>query len=95
MTDFYENWKKQSEAYKPKEVDQGVLWLKQMALMSPHFKELRDDPKQISVNERWMNAFGQMCYDLGRTNIDQDSYDQGFNAAWQEVAKRLDMTIDD
>lgn len=88
---FYEEWQKKSKEYKPKSVDQGVLWLKQMALMSPHFKDLRDAPNPISFSELWINAFGQMCYDLGLNRIDENSYERGYNDAMLSVATKLGM----
>ena len=85
MTSFYDEWKKKSEEYKPsKETDQSVLWLKQMAIMSPHFKELYVAEPQIKFNEMWVNAFGQMCYDMGTKCIDKYSYNKG---RWDERVK--------
>jgi len=95
MTDWYDDWKKKSEAYKPNEPDQGVLWMKQMALMSPHFKELRDRENKISVNEHWMNAFGQMCYDMGTQRIDDRSYEMGYAKARKDIADLLGFSEED
>jgi hypothetical protein len=92
MTDWYDDWKKKSEAYKPaKETDQGVLWLKQMALMSPHFKEVREGKSNVS--EAFLNACMQMAYDMGTQRIDEKSYDRGYQTAWNEVADKLGFEL--
>jgi hypothetical protein len=60
-----------------------------MAILSPHFKELRDSQSKIQVNELWMNALCQMCYELGSKAVDKTSYDAGYEAAMKEVANKL------
>ena len=89
MTDWYDNWKKQSEQYKPSsETAQNVLWLKQMALMSPHFKQVRDAGKE-NVTESFLNACMQLAYERGTQYVDQNSYERGYEAAMQAVAEKL------
>jgi len=94
MTDWYEKWKKESVNYKPsEETSQAVLWLKQMALMSPHFEEVKGG-KDI-VSESFLNACMQLAYDRGRQNIDQESYDRGWDDARKDVAKSLGFNYED
>lgn len=96
MSDFYAKWKKDSEAYKPSpETDQHVLYLKQMALMSPHFKEARDGTPLVS--EKFLNACMQLAYLRGSARVEQSSYEKGYEAAMQEVARKLgfDCTSED
>ena len=95
MSSFYEKWKEESKNYKPQAPDQGVLWLKQMAMMSPHFQELRNGESKISINEHWMNAFGQMCYDLGYKRMDERSFDAGYRKAMQDVAEKLGFSYEE
>lgn len=88
MSDVYEKWKKDSEKYQPpKETEQHVLFLKQMALMSPHFKNLREG-KEI-VTESFLNACMQMAYDRGCARIEERSLEVGYEKAWKEVADKL------
>lgn len=95
MTDWYDQWKKKAQAYKPaKETAQNVLWLKQMALMSDHFKHLKDDPKH-NVSEAFLNACMQLAYDSGSQYVDQKSYDRGYAQARREIAETLGFTDED
>ena len=89
MADWYDKWKKESENYKPAaETAQNVLWLKQMALMSPHFKEKREEGKK-NVTEAFLNSCMQLAYERGIQYVDMDSYDRGYEAAWGVVAEKL------
>ena len=93
VMDFYEKWKEESKAYKPKkETAQHVLWLKQMALMSPHFEESRKGKDIIS--EPFLNACMQMAYDRGRELIDERSFRLGKAAAMKEVAEKLGLSCE-
>lgn len=91
MSEFYEQMRKDAENYKPaKEISQNVLYYKNMALMSPHFKDIREE-KPECISEPLLNACMQLAYEKGRTGIEQASYDRGYYKAWQEVAEKLGM----
>jgi hypothetical protein len=94
MADFYEEWKAQAKAYKPKEVTQSTLWLKQMALMSPHFEPIKNSDDAHLINEKFLNSCMQLAYDQGATRIDEESYNRGYDKAMQDVAEKLGMKWD-
>lgn len=93
MSDFYDKWRKQAESYKPKkETDQNVLWLKQMAIMSPHFKHLDEGNKIIT--EAMLNACMQLCYDQATELIEERSFNAGRESYREELAEQLGLTHD-
>jgi hypothetical protein len=86
---WYDEWKKKAQEYKPcGEIDQGVLWLKQMGLMSDHFKDIREQGKP-NITEAFLNHMMQYAYDMGCRAIDERSYENGRWSMWKEVCEKL------
>lgn len=46
---------------------------------------------RFGFSERLVNVLMQYAYDLGAKGIDKRSFEQGYAAAWSDVAKRLGL----
>lgn len=88
MNGLPEGWKQTAETVKPaKEITQGVLWIKQMGLMSSHFETIREG--KALVSEAFLNQMMQLAWDAGRKDIDDRSFRAGQNAANAELRALL------
>jgi len=88
ITSFYDEWRKKAQEYKPaKEIAQNVLWLKQMGIMSEHFKKI--DVGNKIITEAFLNHMMQLAYDMGCKAIEERSYEAGRESMWKEVLEKL------
>ena len=104
--DWYTNYRKsvveQSERLCApyKEIPQNLLWLKAAVI-----DKLEKSGIQVLTSQKVDQQYGFIetavdqlmtyAYNEGMLQRDKKSYDEGVNAAWKEVAKRLDLYTDD
>ena len=91
MSIWYDEWKAKAQAYRPvKEIDQSVLWLKQMGMMSEHFKEMRYPiDAKYNITEAFLNQMMQLAYNQGHKTIDERSFGEGRLSMWNEIMNKL------
>ena len=91
MSDWYDEWKAKAQAYRPvKDIDQNVLWLKQMGIMSEHFKEMcNPTDAKYNITETFLNQMMQLAYNQGHKTVDERSFEKGRQSMWDEIMNKL------
>lgn len=92
MDDFWASMHEAASKRKVLPISQTVLRIKNEGIMSPHLQTIRDESPIIS--EAFLNQMMQAAYEEGSKAVDKSSYDQGWEAAWRDVAKRLELTYE-